>query len=121
MTIGQTVVEHQPVQVDERHPELLAERLVDLFLGHEVQLEERVAQPEPGLLLVIERDLELVLGDRLGLDEDVAQPVLLAVAVEDGVELPLSDRPLPHEDLPERRRGLVLSLDHERPSTAGPR
>ena len=109
----EAIVEHQAVEVDEGHPELLAERLVDLLLRHEVQLEERVAEPEPRLLLMVQRDLELMLGDGLGLDEDVAQPVLLAVAVEDIVELALGDRPLAHQDLPQRRRGLRLPLDHE--------
>ena len=55
----EAVVEHQAVEVDEGHAELLAERLVDLLLRHEVQLEERVAEPEPGLLLMVQRDLEL--------------------------------------------------------------
>jgi hypothetical protein len=109
----QAVVEHEPVEVDERDPELLAERLVDLLLGHEVQLEEGVAEPEPGLLLMVQRDLELMLGDRLGLDEDVAQPVLLAIPVKNVVELALGDHALAHQDLPQRGRGLGLPLHHE--------
>ena len=62
-----------------------------------------------------------MLGDGLGLDEDVAQPVLLAVAVEDVVELALGDRALAHQDLAQRRRGLRLPLHDEGRRTAVPR
>jgi hypothetical protein len=115
----EAVVQHQPVQVNERDAERLAERLVDVFLGHEVQLEEGVTEAEPGLLLVIERDLELVLGDRLGLDQDVAQPVLLAVPVQDGVELPLRDRALTDQDLAQRGRRLRFPLQQQRRGEVG--
>jgi hypothetical protein len=111
---GDVAIEDQAVQVEKGDTELGAQGLGQELLGQEVQLEQGVAQPEPGPALMVERDPELILGDRLGLDEDVTQPVLLVVPVQDVVELPLGQRQLLDQDLAQRDAGLVGLLEVER-------
>ena len=84
---GEAAVDREAIEVDEGDVQLGAQRELEHLLVDEPQLQERVAEAEPGAPVVVDAELELGLADHVGLDEDVAQPVLLVVAPEDGFQI----------------------------------
>ena len=98
----EAAVDGEPVEVDERDVELRAKRQLEHLLVDEAQLEQRVAEPEPGASVVVDAELELRLADHVGLDEDVAQPVLLVVAAQHRLQIGRGEGALLHEKLPDR-------------------
>jgi hypothetical protein len=59
-------------QIDDRHGELLADRLQHLRRGDEAQPDEHVVQPLAGAVLLGDRLGELLVADQAALDKDAA-------------------------------------------------
>jgi hypothetical protein len=67
------LVEVVELQVDEGDVQLLGNRLADLLVIDEAQLDADAAELAAALLLLLERDAQLILRDRLLCDEHVAE------------------------------------------------
>ena len=103
-------------EVEKRHVHLQAQHLPHLVFGEVAKLDQRLAERQPHLWLLLEGAGQLRIGDGSGLDQHLAQLGAHLRPVEQQVQLPARDQPAVDQDLPERHVGGRRLLRVERPS-----
>jgi L-ascorbate metabolism protein UlaG (beta-lactamase superfamily) len=80
---GELRIDRPPVEIDERDPQLDAERVLELALRDVPELDQGLAERDAGTPLADERRLELGGREEVRLDQDVPEQVLPPVLAED--------------------------------------